>query len=337
MTKVETKEKEKQKKQLDEEVASIKHFVPSPLVFIILFCSGFLAVLSYRDVFSTGKVIFGPRDEAMLRFTKSMQWFTDEKGWKSTQGGFSAIKNETTDGNDMGGFFIRKTAGIMGLTFHLQKLVPVVFQKSDTHWGKDHFNPVLLSSALCNLALAGYYTSNMEDLKDNGAHEMGFAIIAVLLIESFVILGYAISSAVNRMKSTTSKVKLPLGKTPNSVVSRIVARTVAMVSGMVAVIAARDFFYPGEELPFPPYDDIYLEWTGAFIHSPPALSEESIKYGLEAPLHIGEKFISRLMALYALIICFQKLVASFLVRLGIDNSGIIKVKMFRRCQAVGNA
>jgi len=46
---------------------------------------------------------------------------------------------------------------------------------------------------ICTLIIAGYYTANMEDLKDNGGHEMGFAIIAALLIKSFAILGYVIS------------------------------------------------------------------------------------------------------------------------------------------------
>jgi len=109
------------------------------------------------------------------------------------------------------------------------------------------------------------------------------------------------------------------------------------VTGVITFIAARDFFFPGQELPFPPYDDIYLKWTGAFIHSPPPNIVEEEAHGLEAPLHVGEKFMARLMALYILVISFQKFVCAFLIRVGKDNSGEKKCKVFWQCQAVTNA
>lgn len=343
-SKVETVAKEKQKKKLDDKVASRKnvvakqmHFVPVPLLVTVLLCSGLLVMLSFRDFFSTGKVILGPMDEAMLHFTKSMKWFDDSKGWKSSQGGFSAVRPLTTDENDMGGFFIRKVGGAVALAFNMQKLFPMLVQSSNTHWGKGHFNPMLVTSAICNLAIASFYISNLEDLKAGGAHDMGFVIIFVLVIESFVMVGYAMSALLNKSTNMAAlPVELQDGKTASSVVCKIAARTVSIISGMTAIIAGRDFFFPGQELPFPPRDDMYLEWTGAFIHSPPPFSEESEEHGLEAPLHTGNKFMSRLMALYFLVICFQKFVSCFLIRVGKDNSGLTKCKIFWKYQAIGN-
>eukprot|EP00558_Chaetoceros_sp_UNC1202_P003249 CAMPEP_0197243836 /NCGR_PEP_ID=MMETSP1429-20130617/9142_1 /TAXON_ID=49237 /ORGANISM="Chaetoceros sp., Strain UNC1202" /LENGTH=332 /DNA_ID=CAMNT_0042704105 /DNA_START=24 /DNA_END=1022 /DNA_ORIENTATION=+ len=292
--------------------------------------------MSYRDMFGTGKIIFGSRDEAMLQFTGSMKWFEDGKGWKSTQGGFSAVKQITTDENDMGAFFVRKMAGAAALTFHLQKLIPVVFQRSDVHWGCGHFKPVLMTSILGNLALAGFYVSHLEDFKISGAEEMGFGIAAALIVEAVVLMGFVLTTTLDK-SPTIKATKLPDGKGPNSIVSKILSRTFCCVTGVIALIAARDFFFTGHELPFPPYDDIYLEWTGAFIHSPPSNSVEAEEHGMEAPLHIGNKFASRLLALYLLIVSFQKFTSAFLVRVGKDNSGEKKCKMFWQTQALGNA
>jgi len=335
-------EKRKQKKLLDDKVTLLKnataisnHFVPIPLLLTVLICSGFLSILSYRDFFSTGKVILGPMDEAMLTFTKSMQWFDNTNGWKSSQGGFSAVQAITTDENDMGGFFIRKVAGAVALSFHMQKLVPLLVQGSNTHWGKGHFNPILLTSAICNLVIAGFYFCNRKDLKAGGAHEMAFIIIVILTVEAFVVINYVISSYLNA-KHTFPHEKPPPGKNANSLVSRIAARTVAIVSGMTTILAGRDFFFPGQILPFPPHDDIYLEWTGAFIHSPPPYTQESEEHGLEAPLHTGERFISRLMALYVLLICFQKFVSSLVITVGRDGCGVVKSRLFWRYQTIGN-
>lgn len=337
-----SKAKSDQKKELDEKVANAKlqsardlHLVPLFLQFTILLCSGFLAILSYRDLFGTGKVIFGEMDDAMLQFTRSTQWFDDSRGWKSTQGGFSAVQKVTTDENDMGGFFVRKLAGAAALSFHLQKLLPVVFQSFNAHWALGHFNPVLATSVLGNLAVAGFYLSNLDDLKIAGAGDIGFIILLALFIEAIIITGFLFS--VMLKKSVNVKVqKLPEGKNPHSFVSNIVTRTVCIVTSIITLIAGRDFFFPGEEMHFPPYDDIYLEWTGAFIHSPPPNSIEREEHGLEAPLHIGDRFVSRLSALYILIICFQKFAAALLVRVGKDNSGTTKCKLFWRTQAISD-
>lgn len=339
-----TKAKAEQKKKLDEKVSNAKssavkefHFVPLLLQFTVLVFSGTLSILAYRDLFGTGKVIFGDMDEAMLDFTKSRQWFDESRGWKSTQGGFSAVQQITTDKNDMGSFFVRKLAGATALSFHLQKLLPIVFQPSDAYWGYGHFTPVLLTSVFGNLAIAGFYMSHLDDFKNAHAGSMGFRITIALVIESIIIMGFLLTLMVKKVKPPNKLAKkLPEGKVPKSLVSNIVARTICIITGLMALIAGRDFFFPGQELKFPPRDDIYLEWTGAFIHSPPADSEEGEENGLEAPLHIGDKFMSRLAALYLMIICFQKFVAAFLVRVGKDNSGATKCRLFWRNQAISD-
>ncbi len=331
-----------QRKQLDEQAINARlvaakelHFIPLLLQFSILVCSGTLAVMSYRDVFGTGKVIFGQADNAMLEFTRSTKWFDESKGWKSSQGGFSAVQQITSDENDMGGFFVRKLAGAAALSFHLQKLVPIVFQSSKSHWGLGHFTPMLATSIVGNLTVAAYYMSYIADLKRVQADTMAYGIVLALVVESIIIMGYIISLALKKEVKLKEQ-KLPNGKTPNSLVSNIVARTTCIVSGQIALIAGRDFFFPGQELHYPPYDGIYLEWTGAFIHSPPPGTIEGEEYGLEAGLHIGDKFISRLCALYVLILCFQKFSSALLIRIGKDNSGQAKTRLFWRVQAASD-
>ena len=334
--------KSAQRKKLDDNVAKAKadiakeiHFVPTFLLFTILVCSGGMAVMSYRDMFGTGKIIFGEDDEAMLKFTGSTKWFDDSRGWKSTAGGFSSVQQVTTDENDMGAYFVRKLAGAAALAFHLQKLIPILFQSSNFHWGHGHFRPMLLTSVLGNFAVAAFYVLHFDEFKSANAENLGFAIAIALIIEAVIILGF-IAASIGKGPSLKAKT-FPPGKGPASIVSKIITRTFCIVSGMIAIIAGRDFFFPGQELPFPPHDDIYLEWTGAFIHSPPANSEEENDFGLEAPLHFGDKFISRLMALYVLVVCFQKLVSGLLIRVGKDNSGEKKCKVFWQSQLVGNA
>ena len=335
--------KTQQKEELDKNVTDAKisaakemHFVPTPLLFTVLICSGVLAIISYRDVFGTGKVIFGDSDLAMLQFTGSTKWYENNIGWKSTAGGFSAVEKITTDDNDMGGFFVRKMAGAGALGYHMQKLIPLLFQKADTHWGRGHFQPMLLSSVLGNIVIACFYVSHFEDFKSSGAHEMGFRIASLLIVEAVVIMVFILVSQLKSRPTLKAK-SFPAGKGPKSIVSKIITRTFCLVTGVITFIAVRDFFFPGQELPFPPYDDIYLEWTGAFIHSPPSNTVEEAEHGLEAPLHIGDKFMSRLMALYMLVNSFQKFVSAFLIRVGKDNSGGKKCKVFWQCQAFTNA
>lgn len=312
------------------------HFVPTFLLLTVLICSGFIAILAYRDMFGTGKVIFGEDDAAMLYFTRSTQWFDDSRGWKSTQGGFSAVHQITTDQNDMGGLFVRKLLGAAALGYHLQKLIPLLFQRYYCHWGHGHFKPLLVTSALSNLSIAAYYLSNIEILKSADAHTMGLKITFALVIEALVMMAYILTSSFSKGFKSTKAKPLPVGKGPNSLVSKILTRTILIVTSFITLIAGRDFFFPGQEMPFPPFDDIYLEWTGAFIHSPPHGSVEAEEYGMEALLHVGDKFVARLTALYVLVVCFQKYVAAFLIRVGSDNSGETKCSIFWQSQAISD-
>ena len=42
------------------------HLPPMGLVFTVIVCSGFLFVYAFRDIFSTGRIIGGNMDKAML-------------------------------------------------------------------------------------------------------------------------------------------------------------------------------------------------------------------------------------------------------------------------------
>mmetsp|Transcript_33849 Transcript_33849/g.62678 ORF Transcript_33849/g.62678 Transcript_33849/m.62678 type:complete len:204 (-) Transcript_33849:265-876(-) len=145
------------------------------------------------------------------------------------------------------------------------------------------------------------------------------------------------STSRNRLHfSTTPNGKLPAGKSPSSVPSRIVARTVTIASGAIALVAFRDLCFPGQIMSAIPRDDVYLEWTNAFFHSPPSGTVEAEENGLEAPLYIGDKFISQLLALHLLVSCIHKFASSFLIRTGKDGSGEVKGKIYWRSQALGD-
>lgn len=315
--------------------AKSMHLIPLPLQFTVLVCSGFLFLLAYRDLFATGKVMFGDMDSAMLRYTGSMKWYDDSRGWKSSMGGLSAVRGVSTDDNDMGGFFVRKMTGAVGLAYALQKLLPLLVQDSKSDWKRGHYTPLLLSCAVGNGFLAGYYISHWNDLKGSGAEQMALAIVVALLVEFVVFMGYCLRVTLQKPPPAMAK-SYPAGKGPTSIVHRIVARTIAIVTGCALLIAGRDFFFTGHVLPFPPGDEMYLEWTGTFFHSPPPGSEEAMEYGMEAPLHSGDKFLARLMALYFLVIGAQKVFSSFGVRLGKDRSGEIVCKTFWKSQTFGN-
>mmetsp|Transcript_43453 Transcript_43453/g.132194 ORF Transcript_43453/g.132194 Transcript_43453/m.132194 type:complete len:410 (-) Transcript_43453:634-1863(-) len=334
--------KEKKHRHADAELEKRKanslremHFAPMALVISIMICSGVMWVMAFRDVFATGSSILGPIDDAMQHFTKSTDFFEESKGWKSQQGGLSTVKSATTDDNNMGGLFVRKMAGAASLAVHSQKIVPFIFQPDGAHWARGHFIPVLFASALGNVAIAGFYTIYAEDLKGAGAGQMSMVICSLLLVEAIIMLGYAISASRGKEKCG-GNVKLPAGKTPNSVPSRIVARTVTIASGAIAFIAIRDLFFPGQIITLIPRDDVYLEWTNAFFHSPPPGTAEAEENGLEAPLYVGDKFISQLLAMHLLISCFHKFTSVFLIRTGKDGSGEIKSKNFWKSQALGD-
>jgi len=311
-----------------------EHLPPLGLVFTVIACSGFLFVFSFRDVFATGRIIGGPLDEALLGFTKSMDFFDDSKGWKSTQGGLSSIKQVTTDTNNVGGLFVRKIAGAAGMTLQIQKMMPLLMHPANARWKMGHFNPLLWTSSVTNLLLAAFYASYLEDLKSADAAYLPTIFIGILVIEALVMLFYLMTFGKAKRGPA---VALKQGKLPNSIVSRIVARTVFLVSGAMTLFSGRDLFYPGYIFDFVPRDDVFLEWVGALIHSPPDGSPESEEYGMAAALHLGDKFVSQLMAANLLLLCIYKFVSAFLIRYGSDGGGMVKAQMLWKSQAIGGA
>lgn len=134
---------------------------------------------------------------------------------------------------------------------------------------------------------------------------------------------------------------------PNSIPSRIALRTVLIVSSAISLISIRDLFFPGSIIAFIPRDDIYLEWTGAFFHSPPPDTVESDEYGLESPLYAGDKFASQLMGLYLVLGCFLKFASVFGWSKGnrdmessspenVDRHGVVSSKMIWKAQSIGD-
>jgi hypothetical protein len=269
-------------------------------------------------------------------FTNSLVFFKNEKGWKSTQGGLSAIQQITTDANNMGGLFVRKVGGAACLAVQLQKFLPLLFHPLQARWRRGHFAPLLATAIVTNLLLAGFHTMYIiEDLQAAGADGLPKLFVAALFVESVVMLGYLIQSRKTMKRGPA--VAMEAGKTPDSIVSRIVARTTILVSGAVALIAGRDLFFPGKILNFVPRDDIYLEWTGALIHSPPDGSPEAEENGMEQAFFIGDKYLSQLLALNMLILCIYKFVAAFGIRYRNDGGGLVQARMIWKAQAIGNA
>jgi len=310
------------------------HLPPIVLVFTVLACSGFLFVYAFRDVFATGRNIGGVPDEAYLTFTNSQPFFNNEKGWKSQQGGLSSISQVTTDANNMGGLFLRKVGGAASMAVQLQKLLPLLFHPSGSQWKRGHFRPVFASAVLANLSLIAFYGIYViEELAAVGADVLPKLFIGVLLLETTVILGCLATSRYTKGPA----IAMEGGKTPGSIVSRIVLRTNFLVSGLILVIGGRDLFYPGKILEFIPRDDIYLEWTGALLHSPPEGSPEEEAHGMERDFFVGEKYLSRFLALNLLLGCLHKFAAAFVVRYRSDGGGKVQAKMIWKSQSIGNA
>jgi len=317
-----------------EKNTSTGHLPPIFLVFTVMCCSGFLFVYAFRDVFATGKNIGGTYDNAYLTFTNSQPFFDDAKGWKSQQGGLSSISKVTTDANNMGGLFLRKVGGAAAVSVQLQKLLPLLFHPTDARWTRGHFRPVFITAVLANLlSIIFYGVYVVEELSAVGADQLPKLFIAILSLETVVILTYLVTSA----SSKGPAVAMQDGKTPDSVVSRIMARTTLVVSGTVVVIAGRDLLFPGTILHFIPRDDIYLEWTGALLHSPQDGTPEADTHGMERDFFISEKFLSQYLALNMLLLCLYKFVAAFGIRYRNDAGGPIQAKMIWKAQAVGNA
>ena len=240
----------------------------------------------------------------------------------------------TTDANNMGGLFIRKMGGAAAATVHLQKLAPLLFHPDGAQWMAGHFRPLYWMAIVANMALASFYAYYMEDLAASDADGMAKFILAILGLESLVLVFYLFSQ---KQKSTRlPAVAMPEGKTPDSVTSRIVTRTVTVAGSITSLILMRDLFCPGFIFTFIPRDDIYLEWTGAFMHSPPPGSEEMDDQGMESVLFVGDKFASQFMALNMLILCAYKFLTAFGIKYGSDESGTVKCKMIWKVQCFGD-
>jgi hypothetical protein len=261
-------------------------------------------------------------------------FFDDSRGWKSQQGGLSIIQPITTDANNMGGLFVRKIGGAASLGLQFQKLLPLLIHPWDARWKHGHFRPALWTGVISNIVLSVFYASYLPDLAMTGADGLAKFFVAVLGFESLVIMAYLYSA---RKVMQGPAVAMTDGKTPSSVPSRIVTRTVLVCSGAISLVAGRDFFFPGEIMDFIPRDDIYLEWTNAFLHSPPEGTVEAEENGMMAELYVGDKFLSQFMALNILLLCLFKFVSGFAIRYGSDGSGYVKARMIWTAQFFASA
>lgn len=305
------------------------------------------------------------------QYTKSTEWFDDSRGWKSKQGGLSTILTFTSDANNMGGLFVRKMAGVAGLAYHTTKILPIVFHSPPQYdtkskkyvgasWSAGHFDPLLSLGMIGNVCISMFYLARFDELKHAGAQGIGLAFILTSLVEAFIFGLYLLSRRMNH-KALNPNVRIVSGNTaavtsrssnvydpaedPNSLPSRIVARTVFIVSSLIGMISLRDLFVPGTILSYIPRDDIYLEWTGAFLHSPPPDTVEADEQGLEAPLYEGDKFVSQLLGMYLSLCCLMKMLSAWgwskgNRRMGrvenVDRSGVVSSKMIWKAQAFGD-
>jgi len=159
--------------------------------------------------------------------------------------------------------------------------------------------------------------------------------LAALGFETMAFLYYFLS--LPKKATNVVAIAMPDGKTPSSIVSRIAARTVGLISGVVLLIAGRDLLFPGVPLQFIPRDDIYLEWTGAFLHSPPVGSPEYREGGLISPLYVGDKLLHQYMALNLIGMIVYKVAATFCVRFASDGSGLYVAKSMWKVSAIVGA
>eukprot|EP01082_Thalassiosira_pseudonana_P015388 g13897.t1 g13897 contig9:689052-690165(-) len=268
--------------------------------------------------------------------------------------------------------FLRKMSGVAGLAFHTTKLLPIVFHSPPMYesgggkkrggmvgasWGAGHFDPLLAIGMMGDVCVGLFYLVRLEDLKNAGAEGLGMAFVLASLVEALVFGLYLVSRRMGDSRSSTktkslgSRVNVTTGEydpqeDPNALPSRIVARTVLIVTALISVISVRDCLFPGSILSFIPRDDIYLEWTGAFLHSPPPDTVESDEHGLEAPLYAGDKFVAQQMGMYLALGCLFKFASALFWSKGnrsmggnlenVDRSGVVSSRMIWRAQALGD-
>eukprot|EP00957_Ditylum_brightwellii_P024277 1831139-Ditylum_brightwellii.AAC.1 len=94
----------------------------------------------------------------------------------------------------MGGLFVRKVGGAAAIAVHSQKLIPLLFQPGDAYWKMGHFNPMLYTAILGNMAIATFYIFYLDDLKAAGAGKLSMTIVTLLMFEAAVMLSYVLAA-----------------------------------------------------------------------------------------------------------------------------------------------
>jgi hypothetical protein len=260
-------------------------------------------------------------------------------------GGFSAVASVSTDQNDMGGFFVRKLSGCTMLGLQLHKLLPLVLLTTTpddaASFGR-HYGWILLSGVTSNLCLAAFLASYWTDFQNADTLHIPASMIGCAVLESLVFL-YYYTTKCWRSQTRSSSQQRPArafaeGKTPRSLVSNIVARTVAICSSAMLVYGLRDWLFGGQTIPYIPYDDLYLEWTNAYLHSPPNGSPEFQAQGLGAAgFYVGDQYVSRLAGLQLTLLCLYKLLSAWTIPLGPDGrSGAVTAGLVWKPAALAN-
>lgn len=239
----------------------------------------------------------------------------------------------------MGGFFVRKCAGAIALGWALVKLWPLLVHLQGAEWQLGHYRPLLWTGVAGNLAITSFLLSYVPEWQAESQAEKwnmthwACMVMAALGVEALAWAYYAVTCPARKGPAHA----MPQGKTPRSLPSNIVTRTTVLISGAMVVLSLRDLLFPGMIMDFWPRDDVYLEWTNALRHSPPPGSPEWHESGLDAPLFVGDKFISQYMAVHLLIVCLAKLGAALLIRLGPDGRrGTQQAKLFWQGTCVAN-
>lgn len=206
--------------------------------------------------------------------------------------------------------------------------------------------PLLTTALIANMVTILFYLTYKEDLQDANAWELPQLFCILLGMESTVFIGYMTSllitkrnekSSSSSSSSPTAAICFPPGKNPDSFVSNICTRTVLIVSGVLSVFALRDLVFPGTIMELLPKDDLYLEWTNAFQHSPPPNSPEYLEYGMSTMLYVGDKFVSQQLALNLLLLTMYKVVACVYIRYGADGRGKAQSQiLFWKTSAIAN-
>jgi hypothetical protein len=160
----------------------------------------------------------------------------------------------------MGGFFVHKLVGGTGLGLQLHKLLLLILlttpENAPLTFGR-HYGWILLSGLLSDLCLTGFLllASYLTDLRDADAWRIPAAMAGCAVLESFVFAYYyattciarchnqkaAVPSQRQRGKTAAAVTAFPHGKTPNSLVSNIVAGTVTICSSTMLLYGIRDF------------------------------------------------------------------------------------------------